>query len=153
MDHAQKNTKNILGNNLHSCKSWFGRVRSSRENSDSGTPTRHASQNETYQLRWLGRNPNLLLLQLNPRRSSCTEGLWALNGDLDGHHHGGEHITHYLFTYYFIYHPYNILLTVKILNSNRLEKLPSITIDMGHAIVRPTDFSLATNCNRPSKTI
>ena len=34
--------------------------------------------------------------------------------------------THYLFTF-FIPHPYN---TVLILDSNRLEKLPSITIDV-----------------------
>ena len=72
----------------------------------------------------------------------CKSKLWALDGDLDGHHHGGELINHYLFTYIITY---NILLTVKILNSNRLEKLPSITIDMAHAIVRPTDFSLANS--------
>ena len=68
----------------------------------------------------------------------CEGELWALNGDLDGHHHGGEHITHYLFTYCFTY---NILLPVKILNSNRLEKLPSITIDMD----RPGPCSCAPN--------
>ena len=67
-------------------------------------------------------------------------GLYVVT--LGGHHHGGDLINPLFIHKYFTYPPYN---TVLILDSNRLEKLPSITIDMAHAIVRSTDFSLANS--------
>ena len=53
--------------------------------------------------------------------------LWALYGDLGGHHLGGDLINPLFIHIYFILHSYN---TVLVLDSNRLEKLPSITIDV-----------------------
>ena len=52
-------------------------------------------------------------------------GLYVVT--LGGHHHGGDLINPLFIHFYFIPHPYN---TVLILGSNRLEKLPSITIDV-----------------------
>ena len=54
--------------------------------------------------------------------------LWALYGDLGGHHLGGDLINPLFIHIYFILHSYN---TVIVLDSNRLEKLPPITIDVG----------------------
>ena len=51
----------------------------------------------------------------------------ALYGDLGGHHLGGDLINPLFIHIYFILHSYN---TVLVLDSNRLEKLPSITIDV-----------------------
>ena len=65
-------------------------------------------------------------------------GLYVVT--LGGHHHGGDLINPLFIHLYFIPHPY-YMYTVLILDSNRLEKLPSITIDVD----RPGPYNTRTS--------